>query len=105
MAGAPPYESHQYSVAEIGEIADWFCRIGIKGLALVFPGAHNRVPPYGGRWLRPTLRGRDDHRTGVVELTKVIHAPLVPCREGGFHNIHVLLRHRPRSIPQFQDSA
>ena len=67
--------------------------------------AHDRLPSDEWLGLRPAFEAPDDHRVGVVPFTKGVHIFGVPCFQVGSHGIDVLLRHRPRSIPQAQESA
>ena len=48
---------------------------------------------------------RLEHHLRVVELDQGIHVAAVVRRESCLDPLHVLLRHRPRSIPQAQESA
>jgi hypothetical protein len=41
----------------------------------------------------------------MAKLNKRINVTRFPRFEAGSHDLHVLLRHRPRSIPQPQESA
>ena len=92
------------SVANIHVVADHFHGVGVPGLARLLELAHDRLPTYKRPWLRPALRGPHDD-VGAVQVMKRVHVPRVPCLEGGLVDLHVLLRHRPRSIPQAQESA
>jgi hypothetical protein len=92
-----PDEPHDNSVADVDEVADRFQGVGVEGLALLFPLPHEGLPTYPRPRLRPIHRGSHDD-VGVIKLTEGIHVSCVPCVEPGLHDLHVLLRHRPRSI-------
>ena len=103
-APAMPNETHRDPVASRSEVADRFYLVGVPGLAEMLELTHDRLPTYKRAWLGPPLR-RPHDGVWVVQLTNGIHVPRVPCLEGRSHDLHVLLRHRPRSIPQLQESA
>ena len=64
--------------------------------------SHSRMtasrPAYGPGSGQPS--GRRKMIVGVAQLTKGVHVPRVPRLEAGSHDLHVLLRHRPPSIPR-----
>ena len=54
---------------------------------------------------RNSSRSADHRDLGVEVLDPRVEVVAIPRVEGGSHDLHVLLRHRPRSIPQAQESA
>ena len=104
VAYAMPHQPHYDSVANVDEITDRFQSVGIPGVADVQHLLHDSLSPHLRPRLRPTVRVSQD-RVGVEQFTPGIHVPGVPRLDGGSHYVDVLLRHRPRSIPQAQESA
>src|SRR5262245_1415147 len=98
MAYATPGDSNDHSVGRIDEVAEQFRRVGVPGIAHQLELAHYRLSTDKRPRLRPTLRGTQDG-VGVVQLTNGIHVRRVPRLDEGFDDLHVLPRHRPRSIP------
>ena len=94
-----PDEPHGNSVANVGEVADQFQGVGIPSVAELLDEAHDGLPTHLRPRLRPTVRVPHDG-VRVEQLTPGIHVPSVPRLEVGPHDLHVLLRHRPRSIAQ-----
>src|SRR2546421_3793470 len=98
VAHATPDGPQNNSVGGVDEVANQFEGVGIPGLAHLLELAHDRLPTYVWPRLRPSLRGPPDDAR-IARLTKGVHVPRVPRLEGGSHDLHVLLRHRPPSIP------
>ena len=92
-----PDVPHDNSVTGVDEVTDHFQGVGIPGFAGLVPLAHDRLPTNERSGLWPILGGPHDD-VGVVQLTKCVHVPRVPRLEERSENLHVLLRHRPRSI-------
>jgi hypothetical protein len=59
-------------------------------------GPHRELSMNGA--LRPTLAGPDDHVV-VKPLDKRVEVASIEVLVRYAHDLHVLLRHRPRSIP------
>ena len=97
----PPKDSHGNPVANVDEITDRLDGVALPCLAHLRELAHDRLSAEVRAWLRPTLNHPDDH-VGVIRLTDGIHVPRVPSLESGPHDLHVLLRHRLRSIAVLQ---
>src|SRR5205823_13623041 len=72
---------------------------GGPGIANLLEKAHNRVATHKRPRLRPPRR-RTHHDIGVHQLLTIgVHIAPVPHAEAASHDLHVLLRHRPPSIP------
>ena len=99
-----PDVPHNHSITRFNEADRFRCIVGIPPLPDLRKQLHDRIPTSIGTRLMPTLGGLQDH-VGRVQLTKCVHVSCVPGLEGGPHSLHVLLRHRPRSIAQAQESA
>src|SRR3954452_10550156 len=97
VACATPDEPRHNSVANIDEVTDQFRGVPLPRIAQLLVLAHDRVATEVRPRLRPTLRHPQD-RVGVMQLAKGIHVPRVPRLERGLDDLHVLLRHRLRSI-------
>jgi hypothetical protein len=103
VPAGPERHEGEYLVARVDQFV-WFVRIlyedGIKGLDDC------------GQALAPTASTRLDRIVGINELELLAHKverPLpfaaIPRLVSSSHDLHVLPRHRPRSIPQAQESA
>ena len=97
IACAMPDEPHRNPVPDVDQVADQFKVVGVPGLAICFQLAHDRLPTHVRPRLWPILRGPPDDAR-VVQLAEGIHVPLFPHLKAAAHDLHVLLRHRPRSI-------
>ena len=94
------------SVAGVDEVADRFHGVGVPGLAHAartsrMTASRPTKGPGSGQPLAEVARST----SGSCSSANGIHVARVPRLEGGSHDLHVLLRHRPRSIPQAQESA
>src|SRR3954470_19510531 len=88
----------------MGEVADRFQGVGVPGVTELRELAHDRLFADERSRLGPTLRGARNH-VGGKTVGPSVHVSCVPRLEPGAHDLHVLLRHRPRSIALAQESA
>jgi hypothetical protein len=104
-AANPPVDvPYEHMVRDVDEVFNRFERLVVPRATNLLKVAHDRVATNVRSRLWPALRRSQDD-VGLVQLTKGFHVSGVPCIEGGSRDLHVLLRHRPRSIPQLQESA
>ena len=84
--------------------ADCLQFTGVPGGAELLEEPQDRIPAEVRSGLRPFVdRSHDDIR--VVRIPKTFPIPPGPRLGPGSHDLHVFLRHRPRSIAQAQESA
>ena len=96
---AMPDEPHRNAIAKIDEFADELSGVSVPCVAELLQEVHDGVAAHLRPWLRPTFRVPHDP-VWVEQLAPGVHVARVPQVEAGFHDLHVLLRHRPRSIAQ-----
>jgi hypothetical protein len=104
VAPAPPCEPHDYSAGGVDVVSDRYCRVGVPGFAVSLNLSQDRLPTDERPRLGPISWGTPNH-VGGEEISPGIHVACVERLEGASHDLNVLLRHRPPSIPHAQESA
>jgi hypothetical protein len=97
LTRSAPDIANYHAVGGVDEVHHWLQRVALPSVAQLLDFAEDRLPAHRGAWLWPTFDVVHDH-IGIEKVTERIEVLPVPGVVEPLHDLHVLLRHRPRSI-------